>query len=119
MTDSTALTALQWAQRQQRGAAPRAVAANRVGLGSADLALYRRHERRPFGCTQKGVILISRQSHSSQNTNNRHNDHQFDQGKTLLHLQVRSYTSSFRANFISETSAFITIQALEQSGIFP
>ncbi len=31
------------------------------------------------------VILISRQSHSSQNTDNRHNDHQFDQGETLLH----------------------------------
>ncbi len=30
------------------------------------------------------VILICRQSHSSQNTNNRHNDHQFDQGETLL-----------------------------------
>ena len=34
-------------------------------------------------------------------------------------LQVRSYTSSFRANYISETSAFITIQALEQTDIFP
>ena len=30
-------------------------------------------------------------------------------------LQVRSYTSSFRANFIFETSAFITIQALERA----
>ncbi len=30
------------------------------------------------------VILISGQSHSSQNTDDRHNDHQFDQGKTLL-----------------------------------
>ncbi len=30
------------------------------------------------------VILISRKGDSSQNTNNRDNDHQFDQGKTLL-----------------------------------
>jgi hypothetical protein len=32
------------------------------------------------------VILISRQSHSSQDTNDRHNDHQFDKGETLLHV---------------------------------
>lgn len=32
------------------------------------------------------VILIRRQRHSSQNTNNRHHDHQFDQGETLLNL---------------------------------
>ena len=30
-------------------------------------------------------------------------------------LQVRSYTSSFRANFISETSAFIKKHALERA----
>ncbi len=30
------------------------------------------------------VILISRQSHSSQDTNDRHNDHQFDKGKAGL-----------------------------------
>ena len=30
------------------------------------------------------VILIGRQSNSSQNTDDGHNDHQFDQGKTLL-----------------------------------
>ncbi|SDD08577.1 hypothetical protein SAMN05192589_104251 [Paracidovorax valerianellae] len=34
------------------------------------------------------VILISRQSHSSQNTDNRHNDHQFNQGKTLLQIAL-------------------------------
>ncbi|GEM_PF-6235288 len=33
-----------------------------------------------------GVILISRQSNSGQNTNDRYNDHQLDQGKTFLHL---------------------------------
>lgn len=32
------------------------------------------------------IVLISRQSHSSQNTNDRHNDHQFDKGETLLHV---------------------------------
>ena len=30
------------------------------------------------------VVLVSRQSHSSQDTDDRHNDHQFDQGETLL-----------------------------------
>lgn len=30
------------------------------------------------------VILVSRQSHSSQDTNDRHNDHQFDKGKAGL-----------------------------------
>ena len=32
----------------------------------------------------RGVILILRNSNCSQNTDDRHNDHQFDQGKTLL-----------------------------------
>ena len=31
------------------------------------------------------VVVVSRQSHSSQDTNDRHNDHQFDEGETLLH----------------------------------
>ncbi len=31
------------------------------------------------------VVLVSRQSHSSQDTDDRHNDHQFNQGETLLH----------------------------------
>ncbi|AIY43501.1 hypothetical protein LT85_4343 [Collimonas arenae] len=31
-----------------------------------------------------GVILILRNSNSSQNSDNRNNDHQFDQGKTAL-----------------------------------
>jgi len=35
-------------------------------------------------CGTNGVILISRQSYRRQNTNNRHHNHQFDQGKTLL-----------------------------------
>ncbi len=30
------------------------------------------------------VVLVSRQSHGSQNTDDRHHDHQFDQGETLL-----------------------------------
>ncbi len=38
-----------------------------------------------------GVILISRQRHSSQNTDNRHNDHQFNQGKTFLHLSFHVF----------------------------
>ena len=33
-----------------------------------------------------GVILVGRQRNSSQNTNDRNNDHQFNQGETLLHL---------------------------------
>jgi len=32
------------------------------------------------------VVLISRNCHSRQNTNDCHNDHQFDQSKTLLNL---------------------------------
>src|SRR5690554_4772287 len=32
------------------------------------------------------VILISRQCYSRQNTNNRHNDHQFNQGETFLYV---------------------------------
>ena len=32
-----------------------------------------------------GVILISRQRNGGQNTNNRHDDHQFDEGETFLH----------------------------------
>jgi hypothetical protein len=32
------------------------------------------------------VVLISRNRDRSQNTNNRHDDHQFDQSKTLLYL---------------------------------
>lgn len=39
---------------------------------------------RNFGADR--VILICRQCHSSQDTNDRHNDHQFDQGETLLHI---------------------------------
>lgn len=31
------------------------------------------------------VILISRQRNGGQNTNNRHDDHQFDEGETFLH----------------------------------
>lgn len=32
------------------------------------------------------IVVVRRQSHSSQNTNDRHNDHQFDKGETLLHV---------------------------------
>ena len=32
-----------------------------------------------------GVVLISRQCHGSQDTDDGHDDHQFDQGKTFLH----------------------------------
>ncbi|GEM_PF-3556585 len=38
-----------------------------------------------------GVILISRQSHRSQNSDDRHNDHQFNKSKTLLHLSFHLY----------------------------
>ncbi len=38
------------------------------------------------------VILICRQSDSSQNTDDGDHDHQFDQGKTLLHLSFHSLT---------------------------
>lgn len=34
------------------------------------------------------IILISRQRHRSQNPNNRHNDHQFNQRKTLLPFHI-------------------------------
>lgn len=32
------------------------------------------------------IVLVGRNSHSRQNPDNRHHDHQLDQGKTLLHL---------------------------------
>jgi len=41
-----------------------------------------------------GVILVRRQSHGSQNTDDRNNDHQFDQGKTIL-LLVRLHLHRF------------------------
>lgn len=46
------------------------------------------------------VVLISRQCHSSQNTNDRHNDHQFDQGKTLLQIAFHKILqeSNFKSN---------------------
>ncbi len=51
------------------------------------------------GCSQNhfrhfgalGVVLISRESHGSQNTDDRNHDHQFDQGKTLLHGTLHKF----------------------------
>lgn len=43
----------------------------------------RRNQTFSDACTN-GVVLISRQSHSGQNTNDRHDDHQLDQGEALL-----------------------------------
>ena len=40
------------------------------------------HRLRHLGAN--GLVLVSGQSHSSQNTNDRDYDHQFDKGKTLL-----------------------------------
>lgn len=50
---------------------------------------YRKFRRssqsQPLGHTSTDcVVLVRGQSHSSQDTNNRHHDHQFDQGKTFL-----------------------------------
>ncbi len=44
---------------------------------------------RHFGAL--GVVLISRESHGSQNTDDRNHDHQFDQGKTLLHGTLHKF----------------------------
>ena len=38
--------------------------------------------------SSSNIVLISRQCHSRQNTNNRHHDHQFNQGKALLHCAL-------------------------------
>ena len=43
-----------------------------------------------------GVILISRQRNSSQNTDDRDDDHQFNQGKTLLHVARNGTTVHFK-----------------------
>jgi len=52
------------------------------------------------------VILISRQSHSRQNTDNRHNDHQFDQGKTLLHIACDGTTVHTKLLIAKEAERF-------------
>jgi hypothetical protein len=54
-----------------------------MGFGNCGLEGTRKDEA--FGdLGANRVVLISRQSHSSQNTNDRHNDHQFDKGKAPL-----------------------------------
>ena len=51
-----------------------------------DHSLRTRGQRQTFRNTRTNrVILISGQRNGGQNTNNRHDDHQFDEGETFLH----------------------------------
>ena len=71
-------------------AAAKVTVSENAASGSADLSAgytaptaTSNHHFRNFGAS--GVVLVSRQSHSSQDTDDRHNDHHFNQGETLLH----------------------------------
>gem|GEM_PF-2645970 len=58
-----------------------------------NIELCRRSADQAFGDTRtNGVVLISRQCHGSQNTDDRHDDHQFDQGKALLQITLHKYS---------------------------
>jgi hypothetical protein len=56
-------------------------ALNRLADGRAALRCSQHHFRH---ARLDGVVLVCRKSHSSQDTNDRHNDHQFDKGKAGL-----------------------------------
>ena len=63
-----------------------------LGEINSDIGSKTRSSTQPLRrLSARRIILISRNSNSRQNTNNRHNDHQLDQGKALLslfHLRV-------------------------------
>jgi hypothetical protein len=62
----------------------------------SDRKLCRTSKRQTFSHARTHrVILISRQRHRSQDTDDRHDDHQFDQGKTLLHVACDRTTVHF------------------------
>ncbi len=62
-----------------------------IGCVFSDRSLRCSSQRQAFCHLRSNcVILISRQSHGRQNTNDRHHDHQFDQGETLLQIRLHS-----------------------------
>src|SRR5690606_966147 len=61
---------------------------------------------RHFGPSR--IILISRQRNRCQNSNDRHNDHQFNKGETLLHLSFH-----FSTPFVCKIADGLTGSLLE------